>query len=78
MLIGASKYESIFTLEARGVHQIRASHVRYDRDGETITGTAHGYAVLHHTYKKIDGEWKLSGVQPVLMFEEKTGSDVFA
>ncbi|KAF4464052.1 scytalone dehydratase [Fusarium albosuccineum] len=59
--IGASKYQLLSENLAEGTHQLRAAHQRYTGpDKKTVEAKGHAHAVVRHTYKKIQGEWKLA------------------
>lgn len=49
--------------------QLRAHHVWFKKDGG-IGATATGVAVVKHYYKKVDGEWRISGIVPRVLFDE--------
>ncbi|KAJ4247097.1 Pituitary homeobox 2 [Fusarium torreyae] len=65
--IGASKYEQLSETLATGLHQIRAAHQRYTGpDKNAVEAKGHGHATMLHTYRKIEGEWKIAGVKPTV------------
>jgi scytalone dehydratase len=79
--LGASSWEST----AEGIiatWQLRAHHVRFGTDtlegndrnrksgGREILYTATGHAVIKHFYRRVDSVWKLSGLQPTVLFNE--------
>lgn len=70
-LMGASKYERISDIEILAHHQIRAAHQRYrGPDSLEVAAKGHGHAVVKHWYKKIGGNWKLSGIAPSIYWNE--------
>ena len=78
--IGASKWQKVSEEEVIGQHQLASSHQRYGTaDLKTVENKGHGHAMVTLYYRKIDGEWKLSGLRPTvrwneLEFEKKLGS----
>lgn len=47
-----------------GSHQLRAAHQRYTgADKKEVEAKGHGHALIGHYYKKVDGEWKLAGLE---------------
>lgn len=76
--IGASKYQRVSDDEAIGTHQLRAAHQRYTgEDKKTIEAKGHSHAVMQFTYKKIGGEWKLSGMKPTVYWNEFDFDQIF-
>lgn len=76
--IGASKYEVLSEDMALGTHQIRAAHQRYTGpDKKTVEAKGHGHSLIRHTYKRIDGEWKLAGVRPTVYWNEFEFEKIF-
>lgn len=76
-LLGSSCYEKLSDTEINGKYQIRAAHVRYtDLETKEVKAKGHGHGVVHHSYKKIDGQWKLSGVRPQVRWTEDNFAEV--
>ncbi|KAL4862724.1 Scytalone dehydratase [Aspergillus spectabilis] len=70
-LLGSSCYEKLSDTEINGKYQIRAAHVRYtDLETKEVKAKGHGHGVIHHSYEKIDGQWKLSGLRPQVRWNE--------
>ncbi|KAF2666908.1 Scytalone dehydratase [Microthyrium microscopicum] len=76
-LIGLCKYEKTSDTEIFGDHQIRAAHQRYTIDKNTAEVQGHGYGLIRHYYKKLDGHWKLAGLRPTMRWVEGSFSDIF-
>lgn len=76
-LMGARRLEYISETEVIGHHQIRAAHLRYDPNGQTIETHGHGHSFINHWYRKINGVWKLSGVRPKIYFNEGEFDKIF-
>lgn len=69
--LGASRFEKPSDTEIVGTFQIRAAHVRYtDEKKEEVKAKGHGHGTMTHSYKKVDGQWKLSGVRPDVRWNE--------
>lgn len=69
--LGKSSFEKISDTEILGIHQIRAAHVRYkDLESKEVKAKGHGHGVMYHSYRKVDGQWKLSGVKPQVRWNE--------
>lgn len=69
--IGASKFERLSDIEVVGYHQLRAAHQRYKNlDKEEVEAKGHGHAVIRHSYKNIDGKWRLAGLKPTVRWNE--------
>ncbi|KAJ3547105.1 hypothetical protein NM208_g773 [Fusarium decemcellulare] len=76
--IGASKYQLLSDDLAEGTHQLRAAHQRYTRpDKKTVEAKGHAHAVVRHTYKRINGEWKLAGLTPSVYWNEFEFEKIF-
>ncbi|KAF4986057.1 hypothetical protein FDECE_16152 [Fusarium decemcellulare] len=76
--IGASKYQLLSNDLAEGTHQLRAAHQRYTGpDKKTVEAKGHAHAVVRHTYKKIQGEWKLAGLTPSVYWNEFEFEKIF-
>ncbi|KAL8766421.1 MAG: hypothetical protein Q9209_006797 [Squamulea sp. 1 TL-2023] len=76
--IGASKWEKISDEEAVGYHQLRAAHQRYTAaDLMLVENKGHGNAIIKHSYRRIDGEWKLCGLKPTLRWNEFEAERIF-
>ncbi len=76
-LMGANRYEKISDSEIIGHHQIRAAHQRYKADGVTVETRGHGHSFVKHWYRKVKGEWKLSGLCPKVYWNEHDFDKVF-
>jgi scytalone dehydratase len=69
--LGSSRFERSSDTEIIGTHQIRAAHLRYtDGERKEVRAKGHGHGVVYHSYKKVDGQWKLSGVRPQVRWNE--------
>ena len=76
--IGASKWEKLSDEEVIGYHQLRAAHQRYTGpDMQTVENKGHGHAMIKHTYKKVDGEWKFAGLRPTVRWNEFEFEKIF-
>ncbi|KAJ5239010.1 Scytalone dehydratase [Penicillium chermesinum] len=74
-LIGAVRYNPVCDEEIGASYQIRAAHQRYeDPDHTSVTLRGHGYGKVTHWYKKMDGDWKLSGIRLEMYWSEASGS----
>ncbi|KAJ6164654.1 Scytalone dehydratase [Penicillium chermesinum] len=70
-LIGAVRYNPVCDEEIGASYQIRAAHQRYeDPDHTSVTLRGHGYGKVTHWYKKMDGDWKLSGIRLEMYWSE--------
>lgn len=70
-LIGGAKWEVSSDGTVQVWHQIRVAHIRYINEDLAIEASkGHAHGVTQHSYKKIDGVWKLYGVTPKLEFSE--------
>ncbi|KAJ5676020.1 Scytalone dehydratase [Penicillium macrosclerotiorum] len=77
-LMGAVGYEWVSDTEIIATHQIRAAHQRYeDPDLTTVAYRGHGNSTVTHWYKKINGDWKLSGVRPKIYWNEYDFDKIF-
>ncbi|KAF5532892.1 scytalone dehydratase [Fusarium mexicanum] len=76
--IGASKYEKLAETVATGLHQIRAAHQRHSSlDKNIVEAKGHGHATMLHTYRKIEGEWKIAGIKPTVYWNEYDFDQIF-
>ncbi|KAF5693096.1 scytalone dehydratase [Fusarium globosum] len=76
--IGASKYEQLAETMATGLHQIRAAHQRYSAsDKNIVEAKGHGHATMLHTYRKIEGKWKIAGIKPTVYWNEFDFDQIF-
>lgn len=70
-LLGGSKWEHVSGDSVEVTHQLRVAHQRYsDESLSAVINQGHGYGYAKHSYKKIDGVWKLEGVAPELAWTE--------
>lgn len=77
-LLGAARYECLSQTEIDVIHQIRAAHQRYtNSDLTSVANRGHGHGVVKHSYKKIDGDWKLAGVRPEMYWAEHDLDKIF-
>lgn len=76
-LMGARKFERVSETEVIGHNQIRAAHQRYAPDGVTVENRGHGHSFVKHWYKRVDGEWKLSGLCPKVYWNEHSFDKIF-
>lgn len=64
-LLGDGKIERLDDGTVHIWHQIRVGHQRYAKeDLAEVINKGHGYGVTQHWYRKIDGAWKIEGVEP--------------
>lgn len=76
--IGASKFERLSDIEVVGYHQLRAAHQRYKNlDKKEVEAKGHGHAVIRHSFKNIDGKWRLAGLKPTVRWNEFDFGRVF-
>ncbi|KAL8715830.1 MAG: hypothetical protein Q9220_000497 [cf. Caloplaca sp. 1 TL-2023] len=76
--IGASKWQKVSQEEAIGYHQLRAAHQRYTApDRRLVENKGYGHAMIKHSYRRIDGEWKLSGLRPTIRWNEFDAERIF-
>lgn len=76
--IGASKWQKLSEEEAVGYHQLRAAHQRYTApDRRRVENKGHGHAMVKHFYRKVDGEWKLQGLRPTILWNEFEAERIF-
>lgn len=74
----ATKWVRKSDTEVTGHHQMRVAHQKYKDDElkEVLAqGHYHGGATMH--YRKIDGEWKFAGVEPVFGWAEFDPDQIF-
>ena len=70
-LLGSSRWERLGEGSVTAEHQARVAHQRYTKDDlSEVANKGHGHGVVQHWYRKIDGAWKLEGVQPKMGFAE--------
>lgn len=70
-LLGGAKVERQSDGTVKVQHQIRAAYQRYKDDTFTeVLNKGHGIGVTTHSYRKIDGVWKIEGVVPRLEWSE--------
>lgn len=70
-LLGSARFTKSSSMEIVGTHQIRAAHVRYtDESRKEVKAKGHGHGVMYHSYKKVDGQWRLSGIRPNVRWNE--------
>lgn len=63
--IGGSKYDRTGPSTVTGYHQVRTEYKRYKTlEKKEVEATGQGLTLMIHWYKKIDGEWKLTGTRP--------------
>ena len=77
-LLGQTWWEKISEEDVIGHHQLRAAHNRFtDLTFQRVDRRGHGQATNELFYKKIDGEWKLSGIRPFPRWNEYDFEYVF-
>jgi len=70
-LIGNGKWERLEDGTVHASHQIRVAHQRYEDESlSVVVNKGHGYGVTQHWYRKIEGTWKIEGVEPKLEWSE--------
>ncbi|KAK5991672.1 Scytalone dehydratase PfmaJ [Cladobotryum mycophilum] len=70
-LLGGAKWERLGDDAVQVWHQMRVAHQRYvDEDMLVVANKGHGHGLARHSYRKIDGTWKLEGVAPKLEWSE--------
>lgn len=75
---GAKKWTKKSETEMVGEHQMRVAHQKYEDEEQThvsLKGHAHGTATI--IYRKIDGVWKLAGVEPAIRWSEYDYDKIF-
>lgn len=75
---GASKWIKTSETEITGHHQMRVAHQRYEDDELAkvfAQGHAHGMAKMH--YRRVGGEWKFAGLEPVIRWTEFEHDKIF-
>lgn len=78
-LIGGSKYERTGPDAVTGHHQVRTEYTRFTgMDKKTVEARGYGLTMMLHSYKKIDGKWKLAGVKPCTRFDAFNFDKIFA
>ena len=76
---GASKWEKVSDTEVIGYHQLRVPHQRYtDASLKEVAYKGHAHSHNTHYYRKVDGEWKFAGLNPVIRWSEYDFDKVFA
>lgn len=64
-LLGVGYFLRTGPNEAEGHHQIRAAHQIYsDESLNSVKLKGHGNSTITHSFRKVDGTWKLAGVRP--------------
>jgi scytalone dehydratase len=77
-LIGAGKWVQTAEDEITGYHQMRVAHQKYTDDELTEVihkGHAHGKATIQ--YRRVDGIWKFSGLEPDIRWAEHELDKIF-
>lgn len=70
-LLGGARWERLSNNSVTAEHQIRVAHQRYTKDDlKEVANKGHAHGATQHWYKKVDGVWKLEGVQPMMGFTE--------
>lgn len=70
-LLGRGKWEVLSNGTVHIWHQIRVAHQRYtNEDLAVVENKGHAHGTTQHWYRKIEGTWKLEGVEPQLEFTE--------
>ncbi|KAM3447384.1 hypothetical protein MY3296_008779 [Beauveria thailandica] len=70
-ILGGYKFTWISETVVQGAHQVRAAHQRYtDSSRAEVKTKGHGQAVIYLKYKKVDDEWKLYGLKPIIYWSE--------
>jgi len=70
-LLGKGKWERLSDGSVTVTHQIRVAHQRYtDKDLVVVANKGHAHGTTQHWFRKIEGSWKLEGVEPQLVFTE--------
>ncbi|KAJ4292104.1 Scytalone dehydratase [Collariella sp. IMI 366227] len=76
---GASKWEKVSDTEIIGYHQLRVPHQVYtDSNLQEVAVKGHAHSHNTHYYRKIDGVWKFSGLNPNIRWFEYDFDKVFA
>ncbi|KJZ74542.1 hypothetical protein HIM_06138 [Hirsutella minnesotensis 3608] len=70
-LLGGAKWTQLSDGTVQVAHQLRVAHQRYtDKSLTTVANKGHGHGVVTHSYKKVDGAWKIAAVVPQLAWSE--------
>ncbi|KAF2479588.1 Scytalone dehydratase-domain-containing protein [Neohortaea acidophila] len=71
-LVGVSRWSGVEADgSVRGSHQLRVAHQRYADEGlKEVVNKGHGYGVVHQSYAKVEGEWKITGNAPTVDWSE--------
>lgn len=70
-LMGASKLERLSDGTVKVTYQMRVAHQRYaDEDLAAVTNKGHAHGRAAHWYRKVEGKWKIEGVEPNLEWSE--------
>jgi len=70
-LLGGSKWERSSDGSVQVCYQVRVAHQRYaDEDLSVVTNKGHGHGRVQHSYRKLEGTWKLESVAPKLEWSE--------
>jgi scytalone dehydratase len=76
--IGGTKWEKVSDTEIIGWHQLRVPHQRYkDASMKEVAVKGHAHSTNQHWYKKVDGEWKFAGLNPIIHWGEFDFDKVF-
>ncbi|KAF3394931.1 putative scytalone dehydratase [Talaromyces pinophilus] len=69
-LIGASKWKKSSDAEVIAYHQLQSSQTRYENVGsKVIKDESTRRVTIRHTFRKINGTWKLEGIKPSLCWD---------
>lgn len=74
----ATKWIRKSDTEVTAHHRMRVAHQKYKDDelkDVLAQGHAHGGAIMH--YRKVDGEWKFTGVEPKVRWTEFEHDQIF-
>jgi scytalone dehydratase len=70
-LLGGGKWELLNDGTVHVSHQIRVAHQRYsNEDLAVVINKGHSHGVTQYWFRKVDGVWKLAGVEPQVEFAE--------
>ena len=69
--IGASKWHKVSDDYVIGHHQLRAAHQRFtDADLRVVQNKGCGHSIVQMFYRRLQGEWKLAGMKPMVRWHE--------
>ena len=71
-LIGASKWKKSSDTAVIAYHQLQSSQTRYENVGsKVIKDESTRRVTIRHTFRNMNGTWKLEGIKPSLCWNVK-------